>query len=74
MIGIVKKGSNPMKKSQQEIVMVTRMMKESLGKSTVRWLYHRNWNVMVKKKVSIKMKLWFLSKHTVLQRIPSLEV
>jgi len=36
MIGMVKKGATWMKKSQQEIIMVTRMMKESLGKSTVR--------------------------------------
>jgi len=36
MIGIVKKGSTWMKMSQQEIIMVTKMMKESLGKSTVR--------------------------------------
>ena len=36
MIGIVKKGSTWMKMSQQEIIMVTRMMKKSLGKSTVR--------------------------------------
>jgi hypothetical protein len=35
VIGIAKKGSTWMKISQQEIIMVTRMMK-SLGKSTVR--------------------------------------
>ena len=42
MIGIVKKSSTWMKMSQQEIIMVTRMMKKSSGKSTVTWLYHRN--------------------------------
>ena len=39
---IVKKGSTWKKMSQQEIIMVTRMMKKGLDKSTLRLLYHRN--------------------------------
>jgi len=42
MIGTVKKVSAWMKMNQQEIIMVTRMMKECLGKLTVRGLYHKN--------------------------------